>query len=175
MKGMKIMFLVMLLSLAIAFMWNSIPIIKEAVHSVLDPTAGKLLDWSKLGGMILVVLVITAISTIFQKYGTDQEELKKLKQEQKILQEEMKKYKEHPEKLLELQKKQFEFIPKTMDLTMKPLVYTFIPFVLFFRWFSDYFSAFADYRFFGFLSWFWFYLIASIFLGSILRKVFKLA
>ena len=177
MKGMKIMFFVMIASFLIAGLWSKYPIIKDSVHFVLDPTAGFLLKINIYFGMFVVVFIITLITTLAQKYGTNQEELKRIKQEQKILQEEMKKYKEHPEKLLELQKKQFEFLPKTMDLTMKPLIYTFIPFVLFFRWFADYFSS-ADlisFRFFGFLSWFWFYLIASIIFSSALRKVLKLA
>jgi uncharacterized membrane protein (DUF106 family) len=60
---------------------------------------------------------------------------------------------------------------------MRPLLYTAIPFVLFFRWFADYFSNpfFAAFRFFGFLSWFWFYLIGSIIFSSIFRKVLKVS
>ena len=85
----------------------------------------------------------------------------------------MKKYKDHPEKLMELQKKQFEFIPKTMKLSMRAIVFTGIPFILFFRWFMDFFTAIGDPKFFGFLSWFWFYLIFSIIFSSILRKIFK--
>jgi len=86
----------------------------------------------------------------------------------------MKKFKNDPGKMLELNKKQMEFIPKTFDLTMKPIIYTAIPFVLFFRWFSDYFSiSFVGFKFFGFLSWFWFYLIFSIIFSTIFRKAFK--
>ena len=172
MKGMALMFLVMIISLLIASAWNSMPVIKESVHAVLDPTAGKLLDFNLFWGMTIFVFIITLITVLFQKYGTDQEALKKLKEEQKILQQEMKKYKDHPEKLLELQKKSFEFMPKTMDLTMKPIVYTTVPLILFFMWFYDYFAN-VDYKFFGFLSWFWFYLIASIIFNAILRKLLK--
>lgn len=167
------MFLVMILSFIIAGAWNSFPIIKTSAHHILDPTAGALMNFNIYFGMIIVVFVITLFTVVIQKYGTDQAELKKLKEEQKILQEEMKKYKDHPEKLMELQKKSFEFMPKTMDLTMKPLIYTAIPFVLFFRWFNDYFLLLPDFKFFGFFSWFWFYFLASILFNTILRKMMK--
>lgn len=161
-------------SLLIAGLWSKFPIISQAVHFILDPTAGYLLKINIYFGMLIVVFVFTFATTLAQKYGTNQEELRKMKGEQKILQEEMKNYKEHPDKLLELQKKQLEFLPRTMDLTMKPLIYTFIPFILFFRWFNDFFIV-NDFKFFGFLSWFWFYLIASIVFSSILRKLLKVA
>jgi uncharacterized membrane protein (DUF106 family) len=177
-KGLKVMFLVMIVSLVIAGLWNRIPIIKDSVHFILDPTAGNLLNWNINLGMIILVGFISLIITLLQKYTTDQETLKNIKQEQKILQQEMKKYKDHPEKMLELQKKQFEFIPKTMDITMKPLVYTAIPIILFFRWFGDYFSSLqdsgVDYRILGiFQSWIWPYIILSIIFSTIFRKVLK--
>jgi uncharacterized membrane protein (DUF106 family) len=171
MKGMKILFFVMVLSMIVAFMWNSIPVVKTIVHAVLDPTAGAFLNWHVSIGMIFITFVITLITTLLQKYTTDQQTLKELKNEQKLLSEEMKKYKEHPEKLVELQKKQFELMGKTMPLTMRPLLYTAIPFVLFFRWFSDYFIANPT-KIFG-ISWFWAYLILSILFSTILRKVLK--
>lgn len=170
-----VIFLALFISLIIASLWNSIPFIKNIVHVVLNPTAGALLGWNLTLGMVVVVLFITLITTFAQKYGTDQETLKEMKKEQKILQEEMKKFRDHPEKLMELQKKQFEFIPKTFRLTMRPIIYTAIPLILFFRWFMDYFSVIPDFRFFGFFSWFWFYLIGSIIFSSILRKILKVA
>lgn len=164
---------IMIISLAIAGFWNSVPIIKDTVHAILDPSAGVLLNWNLTLGMLIIVFIIAVITTIVQKYATDQEALKELRAEQKILQEEMKKYKEHPEKLMELQKKQLEFIPKTMKLSMRAIVFTGIPFILFFRWFLDFFEAIPEFRFFGFITWFWFYLIFSIIFSSILRKSFN--
>jgi uncharacterized membrane protein (DUF106 family) len=173
MKGMTLMLIVMAASFLIAAAWNY-PLIKDSVHFILDPTAGSLLNLNPVFGMLVIVFIIVLVTTIIQKYGTNQEELKKLKQEQKILQEEMKKYKNNPDKLMEFQKKQLEFIPRTFDLTTKSLVYTFVPLILFFRWFNDYFTLnLVGYKFFGFLSWFWAYLIFSIIFSSILRKVLK--
>ena len=177
MSGMKILFIVMLASVLIAALWNSVPMIKEIVHFVLDPTAGSLLRWNITYGMLILVLIISLVIILFQKYGTDQETLRQIKKEQKLAREEMKKYKHDPEKLLEFNKKQMEKMPQIFSITMRPLVYTFVPLVLFFRWFSDFFSApgMESFRFFGLLSWFWFYLIFSIIFSSVFRKVLKVA
>jgi uncharacterized membrane protein (DUF106 family) len=165
--------LITILSLAMAIFWDKIPFVKSAVHSVLDPTAGALLDINLTFGMILVVFIITLITTIIQKYATDQKALKELRQEQKILQEEMKKFRDNPEKISELSKKQLEFIPRTFKLTSRTILFTGIPFILFFRWFYDFFAAAGEPKFFGFLPWFWFYLIFTLIFSSILRKVLK--
>ncbi len=168
-------FIVMVITLLIAFFWNQLGFIKQTVYFILNPTAGALLDWNVTLGMTIIIFIISAFMTIIQKYATDQETLKELRKDQKELAEEMKKYKKHPEKMMELQKKQFEAIPKTMKLSMRPIIYTGIPLILFFRWFMDYFAILGDFKFFGFLSWFWFYLLGSIIISSILRKIFKIA
>jgi uncharacterized membrane protein (DUF106 family) len=174
MGSMKILFIVVGISLAIALFWNSVPIIKETVHTILNPTAGKLLDWNPNVGIALFALVISLFIILIQKYTTDQDMLRQIKKEQKLLQEEMKKFKDNPEKIMELQKKQFQFIPRTFDLTLRPMMYTSVPIILFFRWFNDYFAA-NPIKIFGFLGWFWAYIIFSILFTSIFRKVFNVA
>ena len=164
-------FIVMFISVMIALFWESFPVVKNFVHLILDPTAGVLLQGNLTMGMLFVVLIISLIMTLTQKYLTDQKTLREMKKEQKELQEEMKKLKENPEKLMELQKKQLEFLPKMMKVSMRSIVYTAIPLILFFRWFMDFFSALGDPKFFGFLSWFWFYLLGTLILGAILRKI----
>lgn len=160
-------------SLVIAFYWDKIPFIKNSVHSVFDPSAGGLLKLNLTLGMLLIVFIITLITTLIQKYTTDQKALKELRQEQKLLQEEMKKYKDNPEKIKELSKKQFEFFPKTFKLTSRSVLFTGIPFLLLFRWFYDTFTAMGQPMFFGFLPWFWFYLIFTMIFSGILRKLLK--
>ena len=169
----KGIFIVMIISLMIAFLWNNSSFIKNSAHSILDPTVGFLLNWNMTWGMIIIVFVISVMMTLTQKYATDQETLREMKKEQKSLQGEMKKYKEHPEKMIELQKKQMEFIPKMLKISMRPIIYTAIPLILFFRWFMDFFTLAGDPKFFGFLSWFWLYLIGSIIFSSALRKILK--
>ena len=161
---------IMIISLAIAFLWDSIELIKNSVHSVLDPSLGALIIWNLTIGMSIIVFLISIFMTVVQKYATDQKKLKELRVEQKALQVQMKELKNHPEKLMELQKKQFAMMPKQMKLSTRAIVYTGIPFVLFFRWFNDYFSSGVDVNFWLGLSWFWFYLISAMILSTIFRK-----
>lgn len=161
---------IMLISLAIAYFWDKLPFIKNSVHFILDPTAGSLLNWNLTIGMLIIVLIITIITTLVQKYATDQQTLKELKKESKEIQKQMKEFRSHPEKMMELQKKQFALMPKQMKLSMRAIAYTGVPFILFFRWFYDFFEIIGNPKFFGFLSWFLFYLISAIIFGIILRK-----
>ncbi len=165
--------IVMLVSLAIAGLWDAVPAIKIFVHSILTPSAGALLNWQLTLGMTIIVIILSLFTVIIQKYATDQETLKEMKKEQKILQLEMKKYKDDPQKVMELQKKSFEFIPKTMKLTTRSIAYTAVPLILLFRWFMDFFEALGDPKFLGFLSWFWFYLITFMIFSSIIKKIMK--
>jgi uncharacterized membrane protein (DUF106 family) len=160
--------------LAIGLFWNNIPAIRDTVHAIFDPTIGAILDWNIFWGMLLIITVLNVFMVFVQKYATDQVALKKLKKEQKDFQKQIKEYKDDPQKMLELNKKQMEFFKETFALTSRSWTYTLIPFVLLFRWFTDYFQD-VTYRYFGIFSWFWFYLIASIVITSILRKIFDVA
>jgi len=170
---MKPLFLVMLVSLGIAYFWNSVPIISQSVHSALDPSAGKLLAWNVSIGMLLFSAVISIFLTLIQKYATDQKMLREIKKEQKFLQEEAKKFKEHPEKFMEIQKKSWAKTLEILPLTMRPIMYTSIPIILFFRWFSDYFII-NQTKVFG-MHWLLAYIIFSMILTSIFRKMFNVA
>jgi len=197
----KPLIFVMIFSLLIAFLWNQLPFLKNAIHFVLDPSLGFLLRWNLTVGMLILVLLISVISILAQKYGTDQETLREIRKEQKKMQEEMKSVREHPEKMAELNKKQMDIMSKSMKLSTRPIMFTGIPFILLFRWFSDLFTAGTNYTltanplasgacqtgytlvngicsaanpmFFGFMSWFWFYLIFTLVFSMVLRKVFK--
>lgn len=171
-SGFGIMIIIMLLSFGVAALWNYIPAVKSVVHLILDPSAGLLLNWNVTIGMLLITAIITLITTILQKYLTDQNLLKTIKEEQKLVQQEMKLVKSNPEKSMELSKKSMELTMKTLPMTMRPAMYTIIPFVLFLRWFNDYFTT-NPMHILGFMSWFWAYLIFSIIFSSIFRKLLK--
>jgi len=172
-SGFAPLMIVMVVSMLITSWWNSIPIIKDSVHSALDPSLGIFLQWNLVWGMMIIVFLITLMTTVIQKYTTDQKALKELREEQKILQEELKKYEKNPEKIAELTKKKLEFIPKTFKLTSRTVLFTGIPFILFFRWFSDVFTAMGEPKFFGFMNWFWFYFLFTMIFSSFLRKWMK--
>ncbi len=169
------LFVVMTISLLIAFLWNQIPIVKNTVNLVLSPTAGWLLSYNINWGMILIVFFITLFTTLIQKYATDQETLKEIKEEQKRLSEEAKKFSNDPQKMMEFNKKVLPLSMQAFRISMNSMAYTAIPLILFFRWFMEYFEALGNFKFFGFFTWFWFYLIVTIIFSSILRKVLKVA
>ncbi len=173
--SLKVVFLIMLLSLIIAFCWPRFPIIKNSIHSILDPTLGTLLNWNITGGMLIIVLIISLFVTLVQKYTTDQETIRELKKQQREINKRAKEYSHHPEKMMEIQKELMPISMRLMKLSMRPIMFTGIPFILFFRWFMDVFETLGNPKFFGFLSWFWFYLIFAILFGSILRKILKVA
>lgn len=172
-KFMVSMSVVMLISLVIVSLWNHIPIIKNTAHAILNPTAGALMNWHLTFGALILFFIIAIITTFVQKYFTDQETLKAIKKEQKDIQNEMQKYKDNPSKVLELNKQSMKLMGEMMTLGMKSSFITIIPLILLFRWFMDYFAQIPDFRFFGFFSWFWFYLLSVIIFSSILRKVLK--
>ncbi len=171
----KPIIIVMLISLVIAGLWDKIPAIKNSVGAVLNPSAGALLLWDVSWGMTIIILVVTLIVTLAQKYATDQVALKELKKEQKEIQKQMKEFKEHPEKLMDLQKTQMKLFPKQMKLSMRAIAFTGVPLILFFRWFQDFFVELGKVKFFGIIgSWFLFYLIVAMIFGAVLRKYLKI-
>ncbi len=172
--GIGLMLLLSLAGLLIGFLWNHISIIKDSVHLILDPTLGVILDQDVNLGMVLITALITFIISITQKYTMDHEKMKELKANQKDLQNRMKEYKDHPEKLAEINKEFFGTFSELMTASMSSAVYTIIPIILFFRWFQDYFALHEGVKIFGFLSWFWAYLIVAIIFSSVFRKLLKL-
>lgn len=175
-KSLIPVFLILIVSMLIASFWEQISIIKDTAHKILNPSAGVLLDHNLVIGMIVLTFIIAVFMTIIQKYTTDQEELKKLKQDQKAAQEEMKKYRQDPQKMMELQKKQMQELPetfmKTFKLGMRPIIYTGIPLILFIRWFYDYFAVLGTSKVLG-MHWIIVYIILTMIFSGILRKVLK--
>lgn len=172
MSGMKILFILMIAGFIVPGLWNSVPIIKDTFHSILDPTFGTLMLWNPQIGFIIIVAILTFITTIVYKYTTDQKTLKEIKEEQKKIQEEMKKYREHPEKMMEFQKKTLDLTMKAMPITMRPAIFTIIPFIFLLKWFGDFFAIYP-FKALGFMHWILGYIVFSIFLSSFIRKILK--
>ena len=125
-----------------------------------------------LSGVIIVAFIITLLTTLVYKYFTDQEALKKIKEDHKLLQEEMKNNKDNPKRMAELQKEMLQKgLLEPMKHQLKPLLITFIPFILIFGWLRETYQAVGD-IFIG-LGWFGTYIIFSIIFSMILRKVMK--
>ena len=172
MKGMGFVFLVMLLGLAVATLWDKIPVIGSSVHTALDPFLGALLDWNVTIGLLIITAILNWITTILHKHMTDQNLLKQLKEEQKLVNEEIKLYRDNPQKTMELSKRSMELAMKTMPITMRPVIYTTIPFILLIRWFTDYFKDHPA-KILGFMSGIWAYIVFFIVFSMIFRKILK--
>ena len=173
MTSMKTILFVMVAALLIASLWNTVPLIKATVNFILNPIFGLILNLNLFWGLLVIILFINLAQTLIHKYTTDQEGLKKLKEEQKEFQQQMKQLKDQPEKMLELQKKQMGNLPKSLSLSMKSVVYTTIPLILFFRWFQDFFSFKENPTIFLGMGWIGTYVIFSIIFSMILKKVLK--
>ena len=115
-------------------------------------------------------LIVTFISTLAQKYFTDQEHLKALKKRQKEIQAEIKKAKE-PSLMQELNAEMLELTGLMFKSSMKPLFVTIIPFLILFAWLR---GIYGDPDVLG-GSWIWYYLGYSIVASIILRKILKVA
>ncbi|MEK6945741.1 MAG: EMC3/TMCO1 family protein [Nanoarchaeota archaeon] len=166
--------IVLIISMLIAFFWNSLNFLRNGVHAVLNPTLGALINWNVNIGMTIVVLLITVITTVVQKYTTDQETLKDLKKQQKEMNEKAKQHRSDPQKMLEIQKEMAPLSIKMMKLSMRAFVFTAIPLLLFIRWFMDFFNTIGNPKIFGFFSWLWFYILGSLIISAILRKIMKI-
>ena len=169
----RTLFIIMGISLIIAYYWPTATWISGSVHAILDPTFGALLNWNLTIGMLIIVAIVSTFTALVQKYTTDQETIRDLKKQQKEISNRTKEFRHDPAKMMEIQKEIFPISSKLMRLSMRPIMFTGIPFILIFRWYMDVFTAMGDPKFFGFLSWFWFYLIFAIVLGGIIRKLLK--
>jgi uncharacterized membrane protein (DUF106 family) len=84
----------------------------------------------------LISLILSLLINVVYKLTTNQELMKKLKDELKIHQDDMKKHRSDPKKMAEAQKKAMEKNMIYMKHSFKPTLYTFIPLILIFSWFN---------------------------------------
>ena len=161
---------VMLFGIFFNALWDKAPIVKTIVHGALDPTLGALLNLNIAIGYVVIIAVLQFLLTLIQKYTTDQEALKKIRDDQKAMQIELKKYAPNDPKAIEMHKQQLADIPKNFELALKPIIYTALPIILLFRWFADTFKALNDPKFFGLMGWFGTYFVLSIIFSIIFRK-----
>lgn len=124
------------------------------------------------GGIIIISFIITLLTTLVYKYFTDQEALKRIKDENKQLQDKMKEHKGDVKKMAELQKEALQKgLIEPMKHQLKPLLITMIPFVLIFGWLRKTYENTGD--LFLIFGWFGTYVIFSIIFSMALRKLLK--
>ena len=112
-------------------------------------------------------VTVTLISTLVQKWLTDQEHLKSLKKRQKEIQKELKKCKDG-NIMKELNAEMLKLTGVMFKSSMKPMFVTIIPFLLLFVWLRGVYAPVLS-------SWIWYYIGYSVVASIILRKVLKVA
>jgi uncharacterized membrane protein (DUF106 family) len=119
--------------------------------------------------IVVVSLLVSMISTVVTKYTTDQSLLKSVKDRQKEIQKELKEKKYSPsDKIyLELHNELLSLTGKMFKNSFKPLFITMIPFLLLLYWLRSIFVPLMG------NSWIWYYMIPSLFISSLWRKLFK--
>ena len=120
-------------------------------------------------GIVLISVVVTIFVSLINKYTTNQKRMKEIKESQKKLQEEIKKNKNDPKKMLELQKEMMAHSSVMMKRGFKPMLFTLIPLLILFNWLKTVFIGGVLER-----SWVWWYIISSIILSLIFKKIFKI-
>jgi uncharacterized membrane protein (DUF106 family) len=120
--------------------------------------------------IVIVSLIVSLISTIVTKYTTDQAMMKNIKDRQKEIQKEIKenKYSPSDKKYLELQNEILSLTGKMFKHSFKPLIITMVPFLMLFYWLRNIYVPLMG------NSWLWYYIIPSILVGSLYRKIFKI-
>ncbi len=110
------------------------------LNAILDPIFSPLLALPTIVAILLVSALISFVIVIVYKYMTDQDLMKRLKDEIKELQSEMKTLRDNPEKMLAVQKRAMETNMKYMMHSLKPTLVTFIPIILIFGWLNAHFA-----------------------------------
>ncbi len=98
---------------------------------------GPILRLSQPWPVLIISLMITLLITIVYKFMTDQEMMKKTKQEVKELQQDIKQFREDPKKMIEVQKEMMDKQFKMMGHSMKPTFITLIPIIIIFGWLNS--------------------------------------
>jgi len=145
---------------------------------VLDSFFNAIFGWAigqppSLVGLIVVSIVLTFFVTLVYKFMTDQEALKSIKKEMKEIRKEMKEVKDDPTRMMELNKQSMEKSMVQMKNSFKPMIITFIPLIIIFGWLRNVYEG-VDLNFLGFINgWLWVYIIFSMIISIILRKIMK--
>jgi uncharacterized membrane protein (DUF106 family) len=110
------------------------------IDTVFNPIFGWMLNIPPILAIIILATLLALISTLLQKYLTDQAKMKRLRDDTKKYQEQMKKLRQKPEEMMKVQQKVLPIQMELMKESFKPLLVTLIPFLLIFFWLSNHFA-----------------------------------
>jgi len=116
------------------------PWYQTLIDTIFNPVFGWMLNIPPIAAILLLALILGLISTLLQKFMTDQAKMKRLRDDTKKYQEQIKKLKDNPAEMMKVQQK---VMPIQMDLmkeSFRPLLITLVPFLLIFFWLSNHFA-----------------------------------
>ncbi|MBU0470461.1 MAG: DUF106 domain-containing protein [Nanoarchaeota archaeon] len=103
---------------------------------VLNPVLKPLLEMSPFITILIVGFVISLLITLVYKFFTNQEEMKRLKDQQKEYQVKMKTLKDNPAEMMKVQKEAMSLNMDYMKHSFKATLITMLPIILIFGWMS---------------------------------------
>ena len=145
-------------------------------YEFLNSSIGVLLKWNSFLGLGILTLILTFFIVVVYKYTTDQEALKKLRDDNIRIKEEMKTYKDNPQKLMELQKEQFKkAFFEQFKHQLKPMIITIIPMGIVFIYLREFYSNSGNPVLIFRVTYGWIiaYIGFSIIFNGMLRKLLK--
>jgi uncharacterized membrane protein (DUF106 family) len=113
-------------------------------------------------------VLVTTVSTLAQKWLTNQDHLKAMKKRQKEIQKQLKNCKDNC-LLQELNAEMMKITGTMFKSSMKPMFVTIIPFLILFQWLRGVYIPLLG------SSWIWYYLGYSVLASIVIRKVLKVA
>ncbi len=114
----------------------------EFLNPIFDPIFEPLLNLSPFWTIFVIAFFVTLLSSLIYKFTTDQDLMKRLKQEQKDIQKKMRDSKDHPEKMKEHQKEAFQKSMEYMKHSMKPMLFTTLPVLILIGWLGAHLAYF---------------------------------
>jgi uncharacterized membrane protein (DUF106 family) len=111
-----------------------------AYYDFLSIVFAPLLKLPTSWAIVLLSFIVSVIIIVITKYMTDQNLMKKLREDMKENQKLAKELKNNPAKLMEVQKRQMELTMQQFKHSLKPTLITFIPIILIFGWMNSTFA-----------------------------------
>jgi uncharacterized membrane protein (DUF106 family) len=110
------------------------------IDAIFNPVFGWMLNIPPILAILILAVVLALLSTLLQKYLTDQAKMRRLRDDTKKYQEQMKKLRDKPDQMMKVQQKILPIQMELMKESFKPLLVTLIPFLLIFFWLSNHFA-----------------------------------
>ncbi len=104
------------------------------LDSVFSPVLLPLVTASPFWGIFVLAFIVTLLMTLAYKYLTNQQEMKRLKEQQKEFSKRMKELRDNPSEMMKVQKEAMAANMEYMKHSLKVTLITLIPILLVFGW-----------------------------------------